>query len=150
MPAAGINSEYNPSYVAVYNAGRGAYNQTICSTGCYTSSPLADGSLRHITLIEPGSFLKGKGYGGADIGANVLYRYGTDGTRFADAGYNTLTLTSLWPWPNEDRIKRDMCGASGVTRGFCSSGQRLGNLGPVTLTTYIWEYLGSAIPVGIY
>lgn len=147
----GINSEYTPSYTDVYNALSGAYNQTTCSAGCNTTNPQADGatpSVKYLTRIESGSLLKGKGYGGADIGANVQYRYGADGTRFGDANYNTLGSASLWPWPNEDRIKREMC--SSTTRGFCTAGQRLGNLGPVTLTTYIWEYLGSSIPAGIY
>ncbi|MBI3546946.1 MAG: right-handed parallel beta-helix repeat-containing protein [Gammaproteobacteria bacterium] len=147
----GINSAYTLSYVDVYSAAYGAYNQTSCSVACYTSNPRADGatpSLKYLTRIEAGSLLNGKGFGGADIGANILYRYGADGARFGDAGYNTLSSTSLWPWPNEDRIKREMC--AGTTRGFCATGQRLGNVGPVTLTTYIWEYLGSPIPLGIY
>ncbi|MBI3546947.1 MAG: Ig-like domain-containing protein [Gammaproteobacteria bacterium] len=149
----GINSKYTPSYVNVYNASRGAYNQTSCTIGCNVLNPIlavtgSVASLKYITRIESGSALKGIGYSGADIGANVLYRYGADGARFGDVGYNTLSSTSLWPWPNEDRIKREMC--SGVTRGFCSSSQRLGNLGPTTLTTYIWEFLGNPIPSGIY
>ncbi len=147
----GINSGYKPSYANVYNARSSAYSNTTCSVGCYTSNPLADGataSLKHIVRVESSSLLKTLGSGGADIGANVLYRYGTDSSRFGDAGYNTLTAATLWPWPNEDRIKREMC--ANTTRGFCSTGQRLGNLGPVTLTTYIWEYLGSPIPSGVY
>jgi hypothetical protein len=147
----GINSSYKPSYANVYNARSGAYNNTTCSTACYTSNPLVDGvtaSLKHIVRIESNSLLKALGFGGTDIGANVLYRYGSDGKRFGDTGYNTLTATPLWPWPNEDRIKREMC--TSTTRGFCSTGQRLGNLGPVTLTTYIWEYLDNPIPSGIY
>lgn len=147
----GINSEYVPIYVDVYNARSSPYNQTTCVLGCYTSNPMADGatpSLKYLTRIESGSLLKGKGLGGADIGANVLKRYGNDDTRYGETGYNTLTSTSLWPWPNEDRIKREMC--ANTTRGFCSTGQRLGNVGPVTLTTYIWEYLGNPIPSGVY
>ncbi|MCR4346534.1 MAG: Ig-like domain-containing protein [Sulfuricaulis sp.] len=147
----GINSAYKPSYVDAYNARSSAYNNTTCSVGCYTSNPQADGatpSLKYITRVESGSFLKGKGNGGADIGANVLNRYGSNDSRFGESGYNTLTSTALWPWPNEDRIKREMC--VNTTRGFCSTGQRLGNVGPVTLTTYIWEYLGNPIPSGVY
>ena len=91
-----------------------------------------------------GSALKGQGFGGADIGANVLYRYGADGSRFGDAGYNTLSTTALWPWPNEARIKREMC--AGTTRGFCSSARRLDGVNPITLTSYVWEMLGTAMP----
>ncbi len=70
----------------------------------------------------------------------MVKRYGSDGTRYGEAGYNTLTNTDLWPWSNEDRIKADMSAVS--TRGFCASGQ--------TLTKYIWEYLGNTIPPEIY
>ena len=106
--------------------------------------PRANGSLKHLVRIEAGSALKGQGFGGADIGANVLYRYGADGSRFGDAGYNTLSTTALWPWPNEARIKREMC--AGTTRGFCSSARRLDGVNPITLTSYVWEMLGTAMP----
>jgi hypothetical protein len=111
-----------------------------CSAGCKTSNPLADGSrasLKYIARIEPGSLLKGAADGGADIGANVVYRYGTDGTFYGDAGFNTLTTTPLWPWPNEARIKKEMCSDTSVTRGFC---------GKASLTEYIWTYLGNPVP----
>lgn len=41
--------------------------------------------------------LRGKGEGGTDIGADVLYRY-QDGA---------LTRSPLWPWPMEDRIRAE-------------------------------------------
>lgn len=136
----GINSAYPPSHTAVFGASAGAYNQTACKTGCYARNPLTDGtpaSLRHLTRIEPGSFLKGRGAGGADIGATVLYRYGVEGTLFGEAGFNTLTAVPLWPWPNEERIAREMCGAADSRRGFCAAG---------SLSRYVWEYLGNPMP----
>lgn len=84
------------------------------------------------------------GAGGADMGANVLYRYGTDDTRHRQAGYNTLTGTQLWPWPNEARIKAEMCAAT--SRGFCSAGLRKDGKQPISLTSYIWEAVGNAMP----
>src|SRR5205085_856804 len=51
----------------------------------------------------------------------------------------TLTTTQLWPWPNEARIKSEMC--SGTTRGFCSS---------PSLTQYIWEAAGNPMPANLY
>jgi hypothetical protein len=132
----GINSAIKPAYVNVHGAAT-AYNQTSCSVGCYAEDPIANGSLKYITRIEPRSFLSGRGEGTSDIGANIVYRYGVDGARFGDAGYNILTAYSLWPWPNETRIKSEMCGQSGVTRGFCSA---------ASLTRYVWEYLGSTLP----
>jgi hypothetical protein len=140
----GINSKYPPSHVNVFNAREGAFGQTACTVGCYTGNPTADGatpSLRYLTRIEEGSFLKGKGSGGADIGANILYRYGSDGARHEEPGFNALTTVPLWPWPNEDRIKKEMCEDSGVTRGFC---------GAASLTKYIWEYLGNPMPEDPY
>ena len=140
----GINSKYPPSHVSVFNAREGAFGQTACTVGCYTGNPAADGatpSLRYLTRIEEGSFLKGKGSGGADIGANILYRYGSDGSRYEEPNFNALSSVPLWPWPNQERIKKEMCEDSGVTRGFC---------GAVSLTKYIWEYLGNPMPEDPY
>lgn len=108
-----------------------------CEEGCKTSDPLQDGnppSLRYLTRIEPGSLLKGA-TGGADIGANVVYRYGAAGTFSGQSGYNELTNVPLWPWPNEDLIRADLCAAE--TRGFCSR---------PSLTEYVWTMLGNPVP----
>jgi hypothetical protein len=144
----GVNSAYTPSHVDVHGVfTQGAYNQTACSIGCTTTDPRADGatpSLKYLPRIEAGSAMAGKGYGGADIGANVVYRYGADGTRYGEPGYNTLTAVKLWPWPNEDRIKAEMC--ADISRGFCSAGKRLDGVNSVTLTSYIWEALGNPMP----
>jgi hypothetical protein len=78
----------------------------------------------------------------ATRGATVVKRY-VDGA---------LTDTDLWPFPNEDAIKQDLCAGpdgaklNGVninTRGhnaagFCASGK--------SLTGYVWEQLGSPSP----
>lgn len=136
----GINSRYPPNYVNVHNAQAGPYRQTTCVTGCYTSNPRSDGptpSLMHLVRVEPRSFLKSRGYQGEDIGANILYRYGMDGARYDEANFNTLGSEPLWPWPNEKRIKEEMCAKSGVTRGLCQA---------KSLTHYIWEYLGNPMP----
>lgn len=137
----GINSKLTPTYCNVFGAQTAAYNQTTCVTGATTVDALSDTprSLEHILRIEADSAtLKGTGSGGADKGANIIYRYGTDGTRHGDSGYNTLTGTLLWPWPNQARIKQEMCTDLSITRGFCS--------GALTLTGYIWNYLGNGSP----
>jgi hypothetical protein len=143
----GSNSVIQPSYINLCTAGTcawsAAYNQTTCATGCYTGDPLNDGtpaSLKYPLRIEPGSPLKGAGDGGADIGANVVYRYGTDGTYWGEAGYNTLTANALWPWPNEDLIFNQMCTQTAETRGFC------GVAGSQPLTGYIWNWFGNGNP----
>lgn len=144
----GINSAYTPSYASVSGTLTSSYNQTSCSTGCYTANPRSNGTLLYPTRIESGSQLKGVGSAtgaSTDIGANVVYRYGTDGTHYGESGYNTLSGTALWAWPNQDRIKDEMCTDAGETRGFCASGNGLYG-GAVTLTSYIWESLGNACP----
>ena len=142
-----INSAYQGDFVNVNGTWSSSpFNQTTPSN-ILPGNPLGS-ALKYLTRIEAGASLKGKGVGGADVGANVVYRYGTDGKRHAEVGYNSLGTAALWPWPNEARIKAEMCAAT--ARGFCSNGQRLGGTGPVTLTTYVWEALGNAIPAGIY
>lgn len=120
---------------------------TACATNIDPFSATTP-SMRYLTRVEAGSALKGAGVGGADIGANIVYRYGADGSRYGESNYNSLTTTALWPWPNEARIKQEMC--ADTTRGFCSRGTRLDAVNPVTLTSYIWEQLGNPIPAGIY
>ena len=108
-----------------------------CVEGCKTSDPLQDGnppSLRYPTRIEPGSLLKGAA-AGADIGANVEFRYGADGTFSGQPGYNELSSVPLWPWPNEDLIRADLCASE--TRGLCSR---------QSLTEYVWTLLGNPVP----
>ena len=134
----GVNSAITPSYVDVYGAGSSNYNQTSCSVGCKTTNPIADGtpaSLKYITRIETGSALKGTGYGGGDYGANIVNRYGADGTFYGQSNYNALTANALWPWPNEARIKSDLCATS--NRGFCLDS---------SLTHYILNTLGNGDP----
>lgn len=60
---------------------------------------------------------------------------------------------NLWPFPNEDKIKAvfresnnppssAVPSTNDTKRGFCADG--------MTLTKYIWEYLGNQIPLEIY
>ncbi|MDP1827078.1 MAG: hypothetical protein Q8L48_27640 [Archangium sp.] len=139
----GVNSAVPPSHVDVFGTfSQGAYNQTQCVTGCYTTDPRADGptpSLRYPVRIEAGSFLADKGFGGGPLGATIVNRYGTDGTFFGQAGYDTLSATPLWPWPNQVRLVRELCPV-GNTAGVC---------GATTLSHYIWESLGSSCPAGV-
>jgi hypothetical protein len=134
----GINSAITPEYADVAGSWTdGDYNQTSCSTGCLTSDPLSGGSpaILHLPRVEAGSALAGAGADGADIGANVLTRYGADGTFYGDANFDALTATPLWPWPNQARIQAEMC--DGVTRGFCAA---------PNVSRYVWEYLGAPCP----
>jgi hypothetical protein len=95
-------------------------------------------------------------------GASVEKRYGADGSLWGDDGYEALTNEYLWPWPNENEIKADMSSwderlndndytSAGVlgSRGFCAKGNGINGM-PLTLTSYIWEYLGHPCPPEIY
>lgn len=146
----GFNSIVMPTYTDTYLASGGLYNQTTPSVGVRTTNPLADGtpaSIKYLPRIETGSALNGTGYAGGNYGASVLFRYGSDGAFFAETGYNTLSSTDLWPWPNEARIKTEMSASS--TRGFCAPGNNPATGNPITLTSYVWEYLGNPIPSGV-
>jgi hypothetical protein len=107
-----------------------------------------DPALTYITQLPGSSPLRGAARDGGDVGATVLKRYGVSGTLWGDPGWDTLTDENLWPFPNEDRIKKDMASYEGPPsgkRGFCADGNgRYG--GPITLTSYIWEYLGQSCP----
>lgn len=100
-------------------------------------NPLANG-LRYLPQIETGAFLSTAGEDGTAVGAQILKQYGKSGTMWGDAGYNELQdgiggrdNVSLWPFPNEALIREKMAA-------------------PITLTSYVWEYLGSPCPEWIY
>ncbi|MBI3900499.1 MAG: hypothetical protein HY308_19760 [Gammaproteobacteria bacterium] len=126
------------------------------------SHPVTTGlNLRYVVRPEPGSGLIAAGSGGSDIGATILYRYGASGTLWGEAGYDQLTTESLWPWPYEAQIKAVFAepndppagntpSSNDTVRGFCATRARLDGVNPVTLTSYIWEYLGNPIPADIY
>jgi hypothetical protein len=86
------------SYNNLYDNSAGNYAGTISGPGEVNINPTYDVATygRGAYLIVPPA-LKGRGKGGADIGAEVLYRY-KDGA---------LTDVPLWPWPMEDRIKAE-------------------------------------------
>lgn len=85
-----FNSKYKPEATLITGTWSAQFNQSTCSVGCDSGS-----------------------------GAVIETRYGVDGTRHGEAGYNTLTSAPLWPWPNEARIQREMCATT--DRGFCKA-----------------------------
>jgi hypothetical protein len=114
-------------------------NSSITAGSINNSTPLANG-FKYLTRIEAGSVLKMSGSGNGQIGAQVLYQIGAPGSLYGDAGWNAETTRSLWPFPNQARVKYEMCTAVGETRGFC---------GATSLSHYIWEYLNSSCPAGM-
>jgi hypothetical protein len=120
------------------------------------------GSLRYLPRgPEADSLLATAGENGGPIGARVLWKIGVDGTLYGEPGWNVERSIEngygqpqdrLWPWPNEAVIKAEFAayGGGGLlgARGFAAPGNGLYG-GPRTLTSYIWEFLGSACPVTI-
>ncbi len=98
--------------------------------------PLLNGLL-YLPRIEALSVLSLGGVTGGQRGAQIVKRIGAPGTLYGEAGYNTTTATDLWPFPNEARIKKEMCTDAGVTRGFCAD---------ASLTRYIMNSLGNGSP----
>ena len=129
---------------------------TSCSNSITTENILGN-ALHYLVKAEDGSNLDGTASDGKDIGATVLTKIGASGTLYGDVGYNLDTEESLWPFPYEDQIEADFAsynlGGIDLTkpdgkRGFCADGNGLYG-GPITLTSYIWEYLGNACPEDI-
>jgi hypothetical protein len=148
---ASSNHDYN-SYWQVNNS-RPSLNshETTSINPIWNASTNPTGALKYITRIEPGSNLAGAGLGGANIGATLQYMVGAPGTLFGETGYNTVQSTPMWPFPNETVIKAKMAAYTGPpsgARGFAAAGTGLYG-GPITLTSYIWEYLGNPCPTGI-
>ena len=148
-----VTSDYNcfHSNGADFYDGATDGSHDLCAANSNPTNPTTSGLL-YLPRIESGSTLKTTGESGGQIGAQIIYKHGTDGTLWGETGYNTLTNEALWPFPNEDRIKTDFVsyngdGPSGA-RGFCTGTSMDGSA--QTLTKYIWEYLGNQIPNDIY
>jgi hypothetical protein len=105
-------------------------------TGKVTYNPTSNG-LDTLFRIEAGTPLKTAGSGGGQIGAQIVNRIGSPGTLQGETGWDVNTGTLLWPFPNEARIKKELCTDAAVTRGFCSA---------PSLTQYIGSYLGNPSP----
>lgn len=81
----------------------------------------------------------------------ILDPPGADGAKIINRYENgVLTQQALWPWPNENSIRKDFCSEENLT----ATG-RIGENVPKwcttnkTLTEYIWEYLGNPCPADV-
>jgi hypothetical protein len=148
-----LTSDYNAFYGNGATTG-GSPKPSIGSHSLTLSSSPIGTSIKYLPRIESGSQLSTAGSGSRPIGAEIIYQTGVSGTLYGETGYDTLTSTPLWPFPNEAVIKADMAsynGKGGVgTRGFCTTSKQLNGTDTVTLTSYIWEYLGYQMPSDIY
>ncbi|MBL8298716.1 MAG: hypothetical protein JNN30_10260 [Rhodanobacteraceae bacterium] len=121
-----------------------AHSGNICfqaSCGTEPSMNPATSGLRWLPRIEAGSALATAGPGATRVGAVVLKRLGAPGSLHGEPGFDQPTAAELWPWPQEDRIRTALCTETGITTGFCAAS---------SLTRYVWEQLGTAIPADIY
>lgn len=120
------------------------------------------GSLRFLPRgPEDGSLLATAGQDGGPMGARVLWKIGLDGTLYGEPGWNVVRSPEngygaaedrLWPFPNEAIIRAEFAAYAGGglpgARGFAAPGNGLYG-GPRTLTSYVWEYLGSPCPPAV-
>jgi hypothetical protein len=146
-----MTSNYNIFYNNTANFGTTSYLGPVPSAGANDRQGI-NPLLKYPVRVEVGTPGYGTASDGGNVGATILYRIGTPGTLWGDAGYDTLTSIALWPWDDEAVIKSDMAaytgqGASG-TRGFAAPDNGLYG-GPITLTSYIWESLGNACPADV-
>ncbi len=152
-----ITPDYDYYYSNKQNFGSTFYQSYTPTAGAHDVVNV-DPRIKYITREEPGTPVYGTASDGGNIGATILYEIGAIGTLYGDTGYDAVSSTPLWPFPNESVIQSDMASFSMVnpisggtisgTRGFAASGNGLYG-GPITLTSYIWEALGFPCPAGI-
>lgn len=127
----------------VYIPGTGTLGSNPGGYTSITGSTYSAG-LKYLPRIESGSTIANAG-----IGPSILYQIGVSGSIYGDSGWNTVTTTPLWPWPDENiwipKLRAYTASGPGGNRGFAASGNGLFG-GARTLTSYIWEYLGNPCP----
>jgi hypothetical protein len=126
----GVSVTYFDTFQNGTNAGSG--------TGRQTYNPRSNGWL-YPMRIETASNLANDGTGG-QIGPKITTKWGTTGSMWGETGYDSDSGVTLWPYPNESRIKTDFCEES--TWGWCGTAS--------TLTTYLFQKFGNTIPSSIY
>jgi len=109
------------------NNASGSASSGASLSNCATNPTSAQG-LKFPVRVEAGSSLASSG-----IGPDVTKRIGVSGTLFGEPGYDSMLAESLWPYPNQSRIKADF---DSVRAAF----------GGKSLTDYVWEQLGTASP----
>lgn len=138
--SAAVNNSFLTAYSNMSSSSdyNGAYGNAVNTMAQGTHNVTSDPSFVYPIKVEAGSSYKGTASDSGDIGATILYRYGSDGSFYGETGYTTLTAIKLWPYPNEDLIRlefRKDLGSITEIRGFAANGD--------TLTNNIVEALGS-------
>jgi hypothetical protein len=153
-----VNSNSGHTYNIFYGNSED-YRYSTAGTGERTTTNPATSGYLYPLRIEAGSILATACENAGLCGPSILYQMGRSETLYGDTGWDELLdgqsgrpLVKLWPWPHETEIKRlmqtyNLHGANGA-RGFCADGiARYG--GSITLTSYIWEFLGTTCPADI-
>ena len=148
-----VTSNYNVYYNNVVNNSLSNGSNDYCIENSNEIDPRKNG-LGYLLSVDEGctlSHISSDDYG---IGPSIVKKVGVTGTLYGETGYNTTTEDKLWPFPNENIIKSNMAkyssdGVNGA-RGFCASCKQKNGIDNITLTSYIWEYLGNQIPSSIY
>ena len=143
------NADYTANYVNFY---ANTYDGSI-GTNSLSIDPTSNGLL-YLPRIESGSTLATAGSSGGRVGADMTKQIGVTGTFYGDTDWDITTDNALWPWENEDVIKEKMAAYNlhsiNGARGFAASGKQLNGTDDITLTSYVWEYLGNQMPSDIY
>lgn len=127
-------------------------NAFVASPTMGSAARTMSGTLKYLPDASNGTGLTG-------VGAVIVKRIGRSGTLWDDTGYDEVTNENLWPWPYEDQIKSvfaesntPLAGNTPSTnnsvRGFTVATDKYGKV--MTLTRYVWQYLGNEIPAEIY
>ncbi len=127
-------SGVSPTYFNTYGNG----SNTGSGTGRQSYNPLTNGWLYPLR-VESGSNLANQGSGG-QIGPNISTKWGADGSMWGQSGYDSDTGAPLWPFPNEARIKSDLC--ENANWGLCAGSDKL--------TEYLFKKFGNPVPPEIY
>jgi hypothetical protein len=157
-----VSGDYNA--FSGNGANYGGQHKPTAGSHDVTSVAILPGVLKYLPRgPEAGSPLSTAGSSGGRVGAQVLWKIGVDGTLWGEPGYDTVrdaahgfggVADRLWPFPSEAAIKADMAAYAGGglagQRGFCSPGKQLDGTSDVTLTSYVWEYLGNPLPASLY
>lgn len=114
---AGVSSFESSNYNVFYD---NPINHTshYCSWGCGTTPTGTDNRNE-----DPGLSYIVRTDRSDGRGATIMNRIGVSGRLWGEADYNALTTESLWPWPNQDRIRADMRTFVGPVPAVCGNGR---------------------------
>lgn len=164
--ASGTSGAYRSTFeqtcpVGSTDPGRGATYECEANDNVFIGCTPSDVTLSGNVSRSVGDFQYITRSPDSDKGATIEKRMGTDGTLWGETGYDALTSENLWPWPYEDNIRALFSetndppegyslipSINNARRGFCADGNGLYG-GPITLTSYIWEYIGNPCPEDI-